>query len=157
MNKRESCSEISLTQVRRFSRLALLLLVLVCCSINDFVDGLSTLSVIPTASKHYHHSYLQQKRRSSLFALATNAPGETILTTQEAINGASTSNNLNAFSLLASLAVTCILESEKKRNAMSDNGSQTPSSSANWIDDRSAYAIQSALDKLELKVCFLLF
>jgi hypothetical protein len=61
-------------------------------------------------------------------------------------------NNLTAFSFLASLAATCILESEMKKDALRADGSQTPSSAANWIDDRSAYAVQSALDQIELKV-----
>jgi hypothetical protein len=64
-------------------------------------------------------------------------------------------NNQTAFSLLASLAAICILESEMKKDAIRADGSQTPSSAANWIDDRSAYAIQSALDQIELKVRFL--
>ncbi len=67
-------------------------------------------------------------------------------------------NNLTAFSLIASLAATCILESEMKKDALRADGSQTPSSAANWIDDRSAYAVQSALDQIELKVViFLIF
>jgi vesicle-fusing ATPase len=62
----------------------------------------------------------------------------------------------NAFHLIASTAAACLLQSDLRRVAMGggEPGKTQASSSAatNWINDASAFALQKAIDKIELKL-----
>ncbi len=64
----------------------------------------------------------------------------------------------DAFSMLAELASSALIQSDMRRDAKGDKGGKGgksasgPSSATNWIDDQSAYALQQALNKLSLKL-----
>ena len=117
-----------------------------------YVQGILT-PIIP--HRHLNRGNLCRNKRSSL-KLQTDAVGSFEIVSNDSRSSKTDNKDSTPFSLLASLAAACILESELKRNAMRPDGSQTPSSAANWIDDRSAYKIQSALNQIELKVCVII-
>ena len=61
----------------------------------------------------------------------------------------------NAFHLIASTAAACLLQSDLRRDAMGGGEpgkTQASSSATNWINDASAFALQKAIDKIELKL-----
>jgi len=60
----------------------------------------------------------------------------------------------DAFSTLAGLATTCLLECERKRDAVGQNANSQPSSATNWIDEKSSFVLKQAFDKIQIKVCF---
>jgi hypothetical protein len=146
-------------------------LVVVLDPANDFVLAFFTRAVaFPRPSHHqyfksfYTYTYHQRNENRNSIQLKVftdtsagiyvNGDTDAYGIHPSRSNNDDRNNNQTAFSLLASLAATCILESEMKKDAIRADGSQTPSSATNWIDDRSAYAIQSALDQIELKVSF---
>lgn len=53
------------------------------------------------------------------------------------------------FDIVAGCAAVCLFESEKRRDAKSENVA-TPASATNWINDASAFALQNAFGRLEL-------
>ena len=56
------------------------------------------------------------------------------------------------FEAVASRAASCLLESDKRRDAKG-KASGTPASSAtNWIDDATAFSLQRVFDRIKLKV-----
>lgn len=57
----------------------------------------------------------------------------------------------SAFFVLANLAFRCLLESERRRDAIGkEGGLGTGSSATNWIDERTSFHVKQALDRLEL-------
>ena len=58
----------------------------------------------------------------------------------------------NPFELLAGRATMCLYQSDLRRDAVGDAALIQPSSATNWINDASAFALQKAFDKIELKV-----
>jgi len=58
----------------------------------------------------------------------------------------------NAFNLLAGRAAVCLLQSDMRRDAIGKPGGAQASSATNWINDASAFALQKAFDKMELKL-----
>lgn len=59
----------------------------------------------------------------------------------------------DVFSTVASLAAICLYDSDMKRDARGQAKEGAVASGAtNWIDDRSAFALKNALDKVKLKV-----
>jgi len=61
----------------------------------------------------------------------------------------------DAFSMLAELASSALIQSDMRRDAKGTKGGKSasgPSSATNWIDDESAYALQQALNQLSLKL-----
>jgi hypothetical protein len=56
------------------------------------------------------------------------------------------------FEAVASRAATCLLESDKRRDAKG-KASGTPASSAtNWIDEATAFSLEQVFDRIKLKV-----
>lgn len=114
-----------------------------------FVEGILT-PIIP--HRYLNRGNLCRNKGSTLKLQTDTVASVEIVSSDSRSSTTDNEDDSTAFSLLASLAAACILESELKRNAMRPDGSQTPSSAANWIDDRSAYKIQSALNQIELKL-----
>ena len=56
----------------------------------------------------------------------------------------------DAFTLLASLAATTLLQSDRRRDAIGKNIGAQASSATNWIDEGSAFRLRSVLNSLEL-------
>ena len=54
------------------------------------------------------------------------------------------------FTLLATLAATTLLQSDRRRDAIGKDVGAQASSATNWIDEGSSFAFRSALDKLKL-------
>lgn len=71
---------------------------------------------------------------------------------EEPPSSSTTDKDEDAFSLLSDLSVSALLRSDMRRDAIGKGqGESAPSSATNWIDDRSAYALRQALDKIQLK------
>ena len=60
-------------------------------------------------------------------------------------------DDMSIFDIVAGRAAVCLFESEKRRDAKTEDV-DTPSSATNWINDASAFALQKAFEKLKLKV-----
>jgi vesicle-fusing ATPase len=58
--------------------------------------------------------------------------------------------SMSAFDLVASLAYRVIVESDRRRDAVSGKSTSAGSSATNWIDEQSSFYLQKSLDKLEL-------
>jgi hypothetical protein len=61
-------------------------------------------------------------------------------------------NNDNVFTAVAARAALCLLESDRKRDAQQNKEGASPSGATNWIDDASAFALKTALNKVKLKL-----
>eukprot|EP00804_Cyclotella_cryptica_P025535 CCRYP_002800-RA/>CCRYP_002800-RA protein AED:0.22 eAED:0.22 QI:0/0.66/0.5/1/0.33/0/4/2164/549 len=60
------------------------------------------------------------------------------------------SHEEDAFTLLASLAATTLLQSDRRRDALGKDSGAQASSATNWIDEGSAFRLRSWLNQLEL-------
>ena len=58
----------------------------------------------------------------------------------------------DAFTMLAEMAATCILECERKRDAVGKGANSQASSATNWIDEKSSFFLKQAFDKLQFKL-----
>ena len=56
------------------------------------------------------------------------------------------------FDIVAGRAASCLLESDKRRDAKAEHSNRVPSGITNWIDDEHAFILQKAIDKLKLKL-----
>mmetsp|Transcript_29018 Transcript_29018/g.33343 ORF Transcript_29018/g.33343 Transcript_29018/m.33343 type:complete len:725 (+) Transcript_29018:186-2360(+) len=64
----------------------------------------------------------------------------------------SSSNDIDAFEMIADLVATTLYQSDMKRDAKGKTtGTGSGSSATNWIDDKTSFALQQALNKIELK------
>lgn len=61
-------------------------------------------------------------------------------------------NNDDAFSLLSSLAAVTLLKSDARRDAIGKGSGAQGSSAANFIDEQSAFTLQSTINRLALKL-----
>ena len=61
-------------------------------------------------------------------------------------------NGMDAFETIASLAATTLYQSDMRRDAKNKGSSVPGSSATNWIDDKSSFALQQALNKIEIKL-----
>ena len=141
---------------------------------------LTTLSKESCAFTPPIKTRLSQHFHFSLAAVATdndNAPSTEAASTATDDNN---SDEDNAFNLLAGRAAVCLLQSDMRRDAVGKSvstgrvalgyygrrssnlthaassegksGGTQASSATNWINDASAFALQKAFDKIELKV-----
>jgi hypothetical protein len=83
-------------------------------------------------------------RQSSLTNAATI---EDIPSTKQVLSAEDSIDTDNAFNLLAGRAAVCLLQSDMRRDRKPSGSSAT-----NWINDASAFALQKALDKIQLKL-----
>lgn len=56
------------------------------------------------------------------------------------------------FDAIAACAASCLLESDKRRNAKAEHSHHVPSSATNWINDENAFVLQNTIDRLKLKL-----
>jgi hypothetical protein len=61
-------------------------------------------------------------------------------------------DGMTMFEIIAGRAASCLLESDKRRNAMAEYSNRVASGVSNWIDDDTAFALQKAFNRLKLKV-----
>ena len=99
----------------------------------------TTKVIAPTAS-----------RRSFLAAAAT--VDKTPFTDTTLSSGQDDIDKDNAFNLIAGRAAACLLQSDIRRDAVGEPGGTQASSATNWINDASAFALQKAINKMELKL-----
>ena len=59
---------------------------------------------------------------------------------------------MTMFEIVAGQAASCLLESDKCRDAKGLGSGKQASSATNWIDDAQAFALQQALGQTKLKV-----
>lgn len=59
-----------------------------------------------------------------------------------------TTPDASAFEYMAASAAMCLFESDKRRDAKAERSMST----TNWIDDRTAFALQNSIDRLKLKL-----
>lgn len=85
------------------------------------------------------------------FSLAAATVDETSITDTTSLEEDEIDED-NAFNLLAGRAAECLLQSDMRRDAVGQPGGTQASSATNWINDASAFALQKAFDKLELKL-----
>lgn len=89
-------------------------------------------------------------------ATPSSRPDTDSSSTEKNTSGNSSTDDADAFSVLAELAIGALIRSDMKRDAKGKEaggaGAQAPSSATNWIDDGAAFALQQALNKLSMKV-----
>jgi hypothetical protein len=56
------------------------------------------------------------------------------------------------FDVVAEGAASCLLESDKRRDAKAEHSGLVSSSATNWINDENAFVLQKTIDKLKLKM-----
>jgi vesicle-fusing ATPase len=56
-----------------------------------------------------------------------------------------------AFDYVAGAVLTCLLESDKRRDAKAEHSNLVSSSATNWINDRTSLQVKQLLDKLEIE------
>jgi hypothetical protein len=61
-------------------------------------------------------------------------------------------DGMTMFEIIAGRAASCLLESDKRRNAMAEHSNRVASGVSNWIDDVTAFALQKAFNRVKLKV-----
>jgi vesicle-fusing ATPase len=55
------------------------------------------------------------------------------------------------FDIVCARAAECLWESDKRRDAKAEHSKLVSSSTTNWINDRSAFALENAFDRIKLK------
>mmetsp|Transcript_9401 Transcript_9401/g.18310 ORF Transcript_9401/g.18310 Transcript_9401/m.18310 type:complete len:730 (+) Transcript_9401:149-2338(+) len=56
------------------------------------------------------------------------------------------------FDIIAGSAASCLLDSDKRRDAKAEHSELVSSSATNWINDETAFVLQKAIDRLKLKL-----
>jgi hypothetical protein len=60
--------------------------------------------------------------------------------------------SISIFEIVAGRAATCLVESDLRKNAKEEYSNVISSGATNWIDDATAFALQKAFDRIQLKV-----
>jgi hypothetical protein len=62
------------------------------------------------------------------------------------------SESISIFEIVAGRAATCLVESDMSKDAKAGYGNKVSSGATNWINDATAFALQKAFDRIQLKV-----
>jgi hypothetical protein len=71
--------------------------------------------------------------------------------TNDRMNDVESLNQFNIFEIVAYRAAKCLFESDKRRDAKAEHAKRVSSSTTNWINDHTAYALQNAVDRIQMK------
>jgi hypothetical protein len=94
----------------------------------------------------------EQKEPESLSApIAKNHSADTDVV------GNAQDDDMTIFDIVAARAALCLFESELRRDAKIDDDATPASSATNWINDSTAFALKQTIDRLKLKVIFLMY
>ena len=61
-------------------------------------------------------------------------------------------NDIPIFDVIAGNVASCLMESDKRRDAKAEHSKLVSSSTTNWINDHTAFALQNAIDRIKLKL-----
>lgn len=61
-------------------------------------------------------------------------------------------SNMAIFDIIAGNAASCLLESDKRRDAKAEHSKLVSSSATNWINDRTAFALERSINRLKVKL-----
>jgi len=71
--------------------------------------------------------------------------------TSQSQNYVSNNENESIFNIVAECTASCLLESDKRRDAKAEHSGLVSSSATNWINDQHAFVLQKMIDKMKLK------
>jgi hypothetical protein len=60
--------------------------------------------------------------------------------------------NMAIFDIIAGNAASCLLESDKRRDAKAEHSKLVSSSATNWINDQTAFTLERAINRLKVKL-----
>lgn len=77
---------------------------------------------------------------------------ENVALTEEEPSTKQSDDTIDAiFDVVAECAASCLMESDKRRDAKAEHSGLVSSSTTNWINDENAFVLQKAIDKMKLK------
>ena len=87
---------------------------------------------------------------TALYSASMATPPASASKEESSSNPAASSSSI--FDIIAGEAASCLLDSDKRRDAKAEHSELVSSSATNWINDETAFVLQKAIDRLKLKL-----